>query len=53
MIIRALDKASLFGMAIGVALMLQPWWSGGFMAGFFITVVSTISQIVFSHLCPS
>ena len=50
MIIRTIDRASLIGMAIGVALMLQPWWPGGFAAGFFVTVSSTVAQIVFSHL---
>jgi hypothetical protein len=49
MIIRSLDRLSLLGMALGVALMLQPWWGGGFMAGFFVTVTSTLAQIVFSH----
>lgn len=50
MIIRALDRASLIGMAVGVALMLEPWWAGGFAAGFFVTIISTIAQIVSSHL---
>ena len=50
MIIRSLDRLSLLGMALGVGLMLQPWWASGFMAGFFVTVMSTVAQIVFSHL---
>jgi hypothetical protein len=50
MIIRSLDRLSLLGMALGVALILQPWWAGGFMAGFFVTVISTSAQIIFSHM---
>ena len=50
MMIRALDRLSLIGMALGVGLMLQPWWPGGFLAGFLVTVMSTVAQIVFSHL---
>jgi hypothetical protein len=50
MIIRAMDRLSLLGMALGVALMLQPWWSGGFGVGFFVVVISTVGQIVFSHM---
>jgi hypothetical protein len=50
MIIRTLDKLSLLGMALGVAMMLQPWWGGGFEVGFFVTILSTVMQIVASHL---
>ena len=50
MILRALDKFSLVGMALGVAMMLQPWWLAGFAVGFFVTLSSTILQIVTSHL---
>lgn len=46
----ALDKFSLIGMALGVAMMLQPWWAGGFAFGFFLTLASTLLQIVTSHL---
>ena len=48
--IRWCDRASLIGIALGVALMVQPWWTGGFEAGFFTTVASTLGQIAFSHL---
>jgi hypothetical protein len=48
--IAILDKISLIGMAVGAALMLQPWWSDGFRAGFFVTICSTILQIIVSHL---
>jgi len=50
MIIRACDKLSLVGMALGVAMMLQPWWGNGFEVGFFVTIACTVSQIVTSHL---
>jgi len=50
MILRLFDKLSLIGMALGVALMLQPWWIGGFVVGFFMTLGSTALQIVTSHL---
>ena len=45
-----LDRFSLFGMALGVATMLQPWWSDGFRVGFFVTISCTILQILMSHL---
>ena len=48
--IARLDKFSLLGMALGAGLMLQPWWSEGFRAGFFGTICCTILQIVTSHL---
>ena len=50
MIICALDKLSMIGMALGVALMLQPWWAGGFALGFFVTIASNVLQIVTGHL---
>ena len=45
-----LERFALAGMALGVALMIQPWWSGGMRAGFFVTLASTIAQITLSHL---
>ncbi len=48
-----MDRVTLGGMGVSIALMLQPWWSGGFKFGFFCTIVFTIGQIVFSHLLPS
>ena len=51
--IATLDKLSLVGMALGVAMMLQPWWGDGFRAGFFATIACTILQIVASHLVKS
>ena len=50
---RRLDFLSLIGMALGVALMLQPWWDGGFRAGFFVTLAFTLVQIGASHLSGS
>ena len=50
MILRAFDRLSLAGMALGVAMMLQPWWAAGFATGFFVTLGSTVLQIVTSHL---
>ena len=44
------EKLALLGLALGVALMLQPWWEGGMRAGFFVTLGSTLAQIVFSHV---
>lgn len=45
-----LERATLAGMALGVALMIQPWWSAGMRVGFFVTALSTIAQIVLSHV---
>jgi hypothetical protein len=47
-----LDRASLAGIACGVALVVQPWWSGGFRAGFFVVLGATLLQIVASHALP-
>jgi hypothetical protein len=43
------ERCALAGMALGVALMLQPWWSGGLRAGFFVTALATIAQITLTH----
>jgi hypothetical protein len=48
-VISKLERLALFGMALGVALMIQPWWSGGMRAGLFATAAFTLSQIVLSH----
>ena len=47
---RAFDRLTLLGIAVGIAVMLQPWWDGGFRFGFFFTAAATICQIVVSHL---
>ena len=44
------ERLALAGLALGVALVLQPWWEGGMRAGFFVTISATIAQILFSHL---
>ena len=46
---RGLDRLTLVGIALGIALLLQPWWEGGFRAGFFVVAASTIAQIVVAH----
>ena len=51
--IRLLDRLTLFCMGLGVCAMLQPWWAGGFRAGFFLTLAAVAAQIVTSHLLPS
>jgi hypothetical protein len=48
-IVRA-DRASLAGMAAGLALMLLVPASWAFRAGFFVVLVATVAQILFSHL---
>jgi len=40
---------TLLGMALGVAVMLQPWWAGGMRLGFFVAAACTIAQIVLAH----
>lgn len=47
---RRIERLTLVGMAVGVAFMLQPWWSDGMRVGFFVTLASTLAQIVFGHL---
>ncbi len=48
--IRLLDRTCLASMGLGVCLMLQPWWSAGFGAGFWLVLTGTVGQIVTSHL---
>lgn len=50
--IARLDSLLLWGIALAIAVMLQPWWLGGFRVGFFATAVCTLGQIVTSHLLP-
>ena len=45
-----LDRSCLVAMALGVGLLLQPWWAGGFVVGFWLTLAGTVGQIVTSHL---
>jgi len=44
------DRASLLGMALGLALMLFLDGSWAFRAGFFVVLGSTVAQILFAHL---
>jgi hypothetical protein len=46
------DKALLYCMGLGTALMLQPFWDGGLKWGFFLTLASTILEIVTAHMLP-
>jgi hypothetical protein len=39
-------------MALGVLLMLQPLWVYGLKVGFFVTLVSTVLEIVTAHMLP-
>jgi hypothetical protein len=50
---RRLDRASLAGIAAGLALELQPFWDGGLRAGFFVLLFSVVLQIVSSHAAAS
>ena len=47
--IRWADRIARLGMALGVALMLQPWWGGGLRCGFAATAIFTLLHIVTSH----
>ena len=47
---RKLDRLTLAAIALGIGAMLQPWWDGGFRAGFFFTLAATLAQILTSHL---
>jgi hypothetical protein len=47
---RLLDRATLISVALGLCVMLQPWWAGGFRAGFWITLAATLAQTVAAHL---
>jgi hypothetical protein len=48
--LRLLDGLTLAGIAAGLALELQPFWSDGLRVGFLVTLVAVVLQIVFSHL---
>jgi hypothetical protein len=47
------DRALLWGMAAGTLLMVQPAWPSGLEWGFFVTLTSTVLEIVTGHLLPS
>ena len=46
----ARERFALAGMALGVLVMLQPWWSGGMRVGFFATAAFSVLHIVVTHL---
>ena len=37
-------------MAVGVGLILQPWWAGGFRVGFLAAAIFTLLHVATSHL---
>jgi hypothetical protein len=39
-------------MALGTALMLEPYWAGGLKWGFFPTLGCTVLEIITGHLLP-
>ncbi|HEX3849800.1 MAG TPA: hypothetical protein VHW01_02470 [Polyangiaceae bacterium] len=47
-----MDRALLVGMAVGTGLMLEPFWAGGLEWGFFLTLGTTILEIITAHLLP-
>jgi hypothetical protein len=49
-VISFMERLALWGMALGVGAMLQPWWAHGMRIGFFVTAASTIAQIAISHV---
>jgi hypothetical protein len=51
-LVAKLDRALLWGMGLGTCLMLQPFWGGGLRWGFFVTLGSTVLEIVTAHLLP-
>lgn len=47
---RWLDRCGRVGLVIGIALMLQPWWGGGYRCGFFVTAIFTLLHIITSRM---
>ena len=45
-----LDRLTLLGIAAGIALELQPFWSDGLRVGFLVTLAAVVLQILFAHL---
>ena len=46
------DRVCLGFMGLGTLLMLQPYWLPGLEVGFFLTLCSTVLEIVTAHLLP-
>jgi hypothetical protein len=44
-----LDRLTLAGIAAGLAIGLQPFWSDGLRVGFFVTLAAVVLQIAASH----
>jgi len=44
-----LAKMALAGIAGSFAVVLQPWWAGGFRVGFFAALIFTLLHIVIGH----
>lgn len=47
---KALDKIAQVGMALGILIIFQPYWSQGLRVGFFLTLMATILHIITSHI---
>ncbi|GDY14526.1 hypothetical protein LBMAG53_34040 [Planctomycetota bacterium] len=45
-----IDRGALAGIALAVALMVQPWWSDGLRWGFFLAIAAVIVQTVSSRM---
>jgi hypothetical protein len=48
--IATLNRIALAGIGLGIGMILQPWWAGGFRIGFFATIVFTVGHIVTAHI---
>jgi len=49
-VIKALSYGAPLGIAAGIGLILQPWWTDGFRVGFFVTAGFTVLHIVVTHI---
>tara|TARA_Y100000588_G_scaffold375656_1_gene452277 strand:- start:2221 stop:2388 length:168 start_codon:yes stop_codon:yes gene_type:complete len=43
------DSLAKNGLLVGIAIILQPWWSWGLKVGFFLTAAATVLHILTSH----
>ena len=46
---KIIDRAALVGIGLGFVLIFQPW-GNALRLGFFVSLVSTITHVVTSHL---
>lgn len=44
-----IDRCALSGIALAVALMVQPWWGDGLRWGFFLAIAAVVVQTVSSR----